>query len=436
MNPQNVHPQRPTAPRRPRRIFFSVGEPSGDLHAANLIAELRRCEPDTEFVGYGGPRMAAAGCKLHFELTALAVMWFLRVLLNIHKFLALLKQAERYFQTERPDAVILVDYPGFNWWIAKRAKQYGIPVFYYSPPQIWAWGRWRVKKMRRHVDHVLCGLPFECEWLKRQGCNAILVGHPFFDEVRQHQMDASFLATQQSPDRPLVAILPGSRTQEVHQNLRNFLKSARLVQVHVPNVRFAVACYKAEHAEFAEAAVRASGIDADVFVGKTPELISVADCCMAVSGSVSLELLHHETPTVILYSIGRVAYAAQHVFRKVRYITLVNLLAAADPLAEGAITDENDAPQCQPFPEYLTYHDRSGSIAGHIITWITDAAARQKTVGQLKLLKARVASPGASHRAAQYIDRAIGKRHTDVPSPHILASSSQRAEPSARRESA
>ncbi len=434
MKLHDVHAEPSTTSRRARRIFFSVGEPSGDLHAANLIAALRRCDPNTEFVGYGGPKMAAAGCKLHFDLTALAVMWLVRVIANIHKFLALLMQADRYFRTERPDAVILVDYPGFNWWIAKRAKRHGIPVFYYSPPQIWAWGRWRVKKMRRYVDHVLCGLPFECQWLKEQGCNAVLVGHPFFDEVRRHPMNEPFVAIQRSSDRPLVAILPGSRTQEVQHNLHWFLRAARIVRVHVPNVRFAIACFKAEHAAYAEDAVRTSGVDAEVFVDKTPELISAADCCMAVSGSVSLELLHHKTPTVIMYRIGRMAYAAQRVFRKIRYITLVNLLAADNPLAEGAITDERDAPERQLFPEYLICNDQSGAIARHIIKWVTDETARQSTVLQLETLKARVASPGASQRAAEYIDSKINMGRTDIPSPHISASRGERAEPSVRRE--
>ena len=169
------------------KIFFSAGEPSGDLHGANLIRELARRLPEFEAVGYGGPEMASAGCQLHVDLTALAVMWFLRVLLNIHKFLALAGRADRYFRHHRPDAVVLIDYPGFNWWIARRAKAHGIPVFYYAPPQIWAWASWRIKKMRRFVDHVLCSLPFEAKWFAERGCRAVFVGHPYFDEVRRQE---------------------------------------------------------------------------------------------------------------------------------------------------------------------------------------------------------------------------------------------------------
>ena len=143
------------------QVFFSVGEPSGDLHGANLIEALKQRHPDCEFVGYGGPRMAAAGCRLHADLTQLAVMWVAQVVWNIRKFLRLLAEAEAYFKQSRPDAVVLIDYPGFNWWIARKAKAQGIPVVYYGTPQLWAWASWRVSKMRRFVDHVLCKLPFE-----------------------------------------------------------------------------------------------------------------------------------------------------------------------------------------------------------------------------------------------------------------------------------
>ena len=134
---------------KPPTIFFSAGEPSGDLHGANLIRQLQAAMPGIRAVGYGGPKMAEAGCRLHADLTALAVMWFARVLVNLHKFWDLASRADRYFRHHRPDAVVLIDYPGFNWWIARRAKAHGIPVFYYTPPQIWAWAQWRVKKMRR-----------------------------------------------------------------------------------------------------------------------------------------------------------------------------------------------------------------------------------------------------------------------------------------------
>jgi lipid-A-disaccharide synthase len=404
-------------------IFFSVGEPSGDLHGANLIRQLQARCPGVEAVGYGGPTMAAAGCRLHADLTALAVMWFGRALLNIHKFWDLASRADRYFRHQRPDAVVLIDYPGFNWWIARRAKAHGIPVFYYTPPQIWAWAQWRVAKMRRFVDHVLCSLPFEEAWFRERGCNATFVGHPFFDEVQRLRLDEEFVAqhraregdspvfaetrtgTVPGANGPLLTILPGSRTQEVTGNLRWFLKAAAIVREAVPDVRFAMAAFKPHQAEWARRQVAASGLPIEIHTGRTPELMAAADCCMAVSGSVSLELLYHTKPTVILYWISRTAYFVQKFFRKVKYITLVNLLTADELYPQDLTPFDPSQPDAERvlFPEYLTCEDKSAEIAEHAIEWLRDPARRAARVAQLAELKARVAHGGASARAAEYI---------------------------------
>ena len=417
-------------PTKPLTIFFSVGEPSGDLHGANLIRQLQAQYPGIKTVGYGGPKMAEAGCQLHADLTVLAVMWFARVLVNLHKFLDFGSRADRYFRHHKPDAVVLIDYPGFNWWIARRAKAHGIPVFYYSPPQIWAWARWRVKKMRRLVDHVLCGLPFEEAWLRKHGCNATFVGHPFFDEVRRYPYDEQFMAEHSGRPGPLVVILPGSRTQEVTNNLRWFLKAAGMIHQQIPNVRFALAAFRPHQAQIARQMVEAAGLPIEICLGKTPELMRLADCAMSVSGSVSLELLYHTTPTVILYWIERYAYFVQTLFRKVKYITLVNLLST-DGLENEDITpfdpSQPDADRVL-FPEYLTYEDKSAQIAGHIVEWLSDPARRTARTEALAALKAQVAHGGASRRAAEYILDALAKRRValaqpvvrGVPRPHFI----------------
>lgn len=387
------------------KIFFSVGEPSGDLHGANLIRELQKRRPDCEFVGYGGPRMAAAGCELHEDLTKLAVMWLLHALLNIHKFWTLVSKADRYFRHSRPDAVVLIDYPGFNWWIARRAKAHGIPVIYYGVPQLWAWAGWRIKKMRRFVDHVLCKLPFEETWYRERGCNATFVGHPYFDQLRAEKLDTKFIEQLQTGDGPLVAILPGSRTQEVKSNLGYFLKAAEIVQQHVPNTRFAIASFKQSQAEMARDLVACSSLPVEIHVGRTPEIIEAANCAMAVSGSVSLELLYHTKPTVILYYISRFAFFVQKFFRKVRYITLVNLLTATDLFPKRVATyDPNDPIDANVLmPEYLTCVDKSAQVAEHVIEWLTVPAQRAARVAQLAALKAQVGHGGASSRAADYM---------------------------------
>ena len=169
-------------------------------------------------------------------------MWFARVLANIHTFLGLLSRADRYFRHQRPDAVVLIDYPGFNWWLARRAHFHGIPVFYFVPPQLWGWAGWRVEKMRRWVDHVLCTLPFEETWYRERGVQAHYVGHPFFDELIHQPIDAAFIASRGGagcqparerrqvgnlPHGPIIGLLPGSRTQEVQHNLSTLVRASQ-----------------------------------------------------------------------------------------------------------------------------------------------------------------------------------------------------------------
>jgi lipid-A-disaccharide synthase len=408
---------------KPLKIFFSVGEPSGDIHGANLIRQLKARCPEIEIVGYGGPQMAAAGCELHEDLTTFAVMWFARVFANIKTFLGLLKRAKRYFREEKPDAVVMIDYPGFNWWIARHAKAAGIPVFYYTPPQIWAWATWRVKKMRKFVDHVLCSLPFEKQWYYERGCDATFVGHPFFDEVRRLEFDEEFLAKYKQQNGPLVVILPGSRTQEVTQNVRWFLKAAGLIREKVPQARFAMACFKAHQADIARRELEATGLPIEIHVGKTPELMHLADCAMAVSGSVSLELLYHTTPTVILYHVSRLGYEVQKYFRKVKYITLVNLLSTGKLYTGDIEPYDPSQPDAEKvlFPEYLTCEDKSPQLAGHIIEWLTQPERRTARVEQLKKLRADVAHGGASSRAAEYILGVLSNNMPPIPSPHVMA---------------
>ncbi len=389
-----------------RRVFFSVGEPSGDLHGANLIRELRRQDPDIDVVGFGGPRMQQAGMTLMADLTQLAVMWIVQALKNLDHFWKLLWQADAYFKTERPDAVVLIDYPGFNWWIARRAKKHGIPVFYYGAPQMWAWGGWRIGKIRRLVDHVLCKLPFEAEWYQQRGCRATFVGHPYFDELNNQQLDREFIQRRGSPHwRRLVAILPGSRTQEVKNNLPWFLKAAERIHQQSPETRFAIASFNEDQAALAREMVDSCSLPIEIFTNRTGELIKMSHCCMACSGSVSLELMYHTRPSVILYWLPRFTYFLGKQLLQVRYMTLVNLLACEDrylkPHAPVASTPLEADPV--PMPEFPTYQDKSPELAAHVLTWLNDLVAHQRRVDQLVDLKKRFCTTGATETAARYI---------------------------------
>jgi len=371
------------------RIFLSAGEPSGDLHGANLIRALKRQQPDLEFVGFGGDRMQAAGCRLLYPLCRLAVMWFLRVLTNAPTFLDLVARADRYFHHQRPDAVILIDYPGFNWWMARRAHFHGIPVFYFVPPQLWAWAGWRVKKMRRFVDHVLCALPFEQQWYQERGVNAHYVGHPCFDELPEQHLDEEFIAAQQARG-PVVALLPGSRNQEVTRNLPSLLAAAQRVHAARPDARFLVANFKDSHRRTTDAYLTGRDLPAATFVGRTPEIIRAARACIAVSGSVGLELLYHGTPSVVVYKIGALDLWVSQKFKTSLYISLVNLLA-----------------QKELFPEFLTDHCEAEAIAGHVLGWLGDENKYQQIRAELTSLRRRVACPGACRQTAAYVLQAL-----------------------------
>ncbi|HEV3162659.1 MAG TPA: lipid-A-disaccharide synthase [Isosphaeraceae bacterium] len=372
------------------RIFISTGEPSGDLHAANLVRALRKRLPDAEFLGFGGPNLERAGATVIYPLVDLAVMWFGRVLVNLHKFLALASQADRIFRHERPDAVVLIDYPGFHWWIAWRAKVRNIPVFFYVPPQIWAWAGWRVKKVRKYIDYVLCSLPFEPAWYHARGVpGAVYVGHPYFDELAERPLDDSFLAEQEARGRPIVALLPGSRTQEVTRNLPVMLRAAALLSQQRPEVRFVVACLHDRHRVLAEELVRTSSaakLNIELHAARTAELIRLADVAWAVSGSVGLELMVEALPTVVLYTIRPFDLWVARKFIKSRFISIVNLLADAEVM-----------------PEYLTDHDVSQELCQWALTWLNDPEARERASRALAALRDRVAVPGASDRAAARI---------------------------------
>ncbi len=376
------------------RIFISAGEPSGDIHGANLIRALKAQRPDLDIVGFGGERMAEAGAHLLYPLCRLAVMWFARVLANAPTFLSLLSRADRYFRHHRPDAVVLIDYPGFHWWLARRAHFHGIPVFYFVPPQLWGWAGWRVKKMQRWVDHVLCALPFEEPWYRARGVAAQYVGHPFFDELPRQQLDAGFLAAQRAKGGRIIAILPGSRTQEVVRNLSTQMRTAHAVARECPEVRFLVACFRPQQQAMVEEYLRRHpGLPIETHVGRTPEIIELAHACVAVSGSVSLELLYRGKPTVVVYRIGRLDLKAGLFFKTVPYICLVNLLAGREL-----------------YPEYLTDRCEAAAMAAQVVRWLNDEPAYTALCRELAELRHRVAEPGACERTAVTILETLAAR--------------------------
>ena len=376
------------------RIFISAGEPSGDLHGGNLARALRQADPGIECVGFGGACMEAAGCRLLYPLAGLAVMGVLRVLQSAHKFLALLLEADRYFRLQKPDAVVLIDYPGFHWWLARRAHAHGVPVFYFVPPQIWAWAGWRVRKMRAWVDHVLCSLPFEEAWYRERGVAAHYLGHPYFDELARQRLDRTFVDQEQARSGTIVGLLPGSRTQEVVHNLPTLVRAAGRIHERRPETRFLVACYKPHHLDYVSRYLASHDApEVAPWIGRTPEIIHLAKACIAVSGSVGLELLYHSKPSVVVYRTDSFTRRVIRFFKKSRHISLVNLLAEKEL-----------------FPEFLTDRCEAEAVSGHVVRWLTDEKAYEEVVRELEKLRSQVAEPGACRRVARYILDALHQR--------------------------
>lgn len=372
-------------------VFFSVGEPSGDQHAACLIDELRRRQPDLRITGYGGPRMEQAGCQILFPLTNMAVMGIFAVIPKIWEFYQLYRKARAYLALHKPDVVVLVDFPGFNFWIAKAAKAQGIPVVFYMPPQLWAWAAWRIKKVRKYVDLVLSGLPFEAEWYASRGIPTLYVGHPFFDEVAEHPLDSSFLREWTPSQGKTVAILPGSRRHEVEHNWPLLQEVARRLYARHPHTQFLVANYKEPQKQWCQDEYRKSAAEVPLtfFVGKTPEIIQLADCAIMVSGSVSLEMLARGTPATVVYCAGRMTYLIGRLLVTIKYFSLPNLIANR-PL----------------MPEHLCVGDPEPaiqSLTADVDRWLSDPQTLEATHAEFEELKRSIGATGATKRVAEVI---------------------------------
>jgi len=372
-------------------VFFSVGEPSGDQHTALLIRELRRRSPGIRVSGLGGPRMEQSGCQLLYPLTTLAVMGIFAVIPSLWKFYRIYREARAYLARHKPDLIVLVDFPGFNWWIAKAAKAHGIPVVYYLPPQLWAWAPWRIRKVRKYVDLVLSGLPFEAEWYASRGVPALYVGHPFFDEVSEHPLDDAFLREWTSSDQPTVALLPGSRRHEVEGNWPLMLEVVRRLHEQHPRVQFLVANYLDKHRQWCQSELEPGDqvLPLSFFVGKTPEIIELADCSLMVSGSVSLEMLARDTPATVLYRVNRWTYLIGRMLVTIKYMSLPNLIAGRELM-----------------PEHLSVGDPAVAIQGvtdDLNRWLCDPDALLDRRRELQALRHKLFATGATARVAQIL---------------------------------
>lgn len=311
-----------------RRLYLIAGEASGDLHGGNLVRELRaQAEEPLTIRAWGGDRMAAAGAQVVKHYRELAFMGFTQVLMNLRTILRNIDVCKKDIEEFRPDALILIDYPGFNLRIADWAHAKGIPVHYYISPQVWAWKKGRVHAIKRVVDRMYCILPFEKEWYARYGYEATFVGHPLLDAIEQEGR-APLEPLPGDDGRPVVALLPGSRRQEISRVLPLMVAAAE----RFPAYRFVLAAAPSVPDEAYDALLAGSAIT--VVKGRTYDVLRHARAALVTSGTATLETALFGVPEVVCYSGGALNVWIARRLVDIRFISLVNLIMDREVVRE------------------------------------------------------------------------------------------------------
>jgi len=360
-----------------RWVLVSAGEASGDLHAANLVRALKRQNSDLAFFGIGGVRLKAEGVDLIANVTPLASVGPFEGIPTygrlIRVFYRLLEEAKK----RKPHAAILIDYPEFNMRLAPRLKRLGIRVFYYIVPQVWAWRSHRVATLANFTDMALCVLPFEESWLRRRRVNAHFVGHPLLDVVPDPQTLNATKSEFASDDRPLIALLPGSRRHEVKRLLPLMLESAQRLSKKV-SVSFCISCATSVPKRFFASSPYP-------VTEETYRLLAAADCAVVTSGTATLEAALLLCPSVVIYRVSTLTFLLLYWLLHTRTYALCNI-AAGEPVAE----------------ELIQYRATPDRIAKAVLR-LLDERLRRSKIEALKKLKQRLGSAGVASRAASLI---------------------------------
>lgn len=329
------------------KYFLVAGEASGDLHASHLMQALRQQDPEAEFCFFGGSYMQSVGGKMLRHYKTLAYMGFIPVLLHARTILKGLAQCKEAIRTWQPDAVILVDYAGFNLKVARYVKQQGIcPVFYYISPKIWAWKERRIKQIRKGVDRMFSILPFEVDYYERRHHYSIsYVGNPTLDEVEQYkqqnpmELKKLLRLLHLNEDTRIISLLPGSRVQEIHDNLRRMLKAVQPLTEQ--GYSFAVCVAPGIDETIYHTISKEMGVHLSIVKDHTYDLLYHSYAALVTSGTATLEAGLFNVPQVVCYymSCGKLVNLARRLFLRVRYISLVNLICDREVIPELVAND-------------------------------------------------------------------------------------------------
>jgi len=375
-----------------RKLMIVVGETSGDSHAAKLINALREAEPDTEFSFFGaaGPRMRQAGVEAVVRADDLSVVGLAEIGRAMPMFLLASRNLRRAARERRPDAVILVDFPEFNLKLAKALKQQGLFVIYYISPQLWAWRQYRISTVKKYVDLMITILPFEKEWYARRGVsNVEYVGSPLAREVHAGTPKAEFCRVHEiDPERPIIALLPGSRNKEISRILPVLIDAALEVELADPNIQFLVAAADERNAmEINRIISRHSFLPKylSVIDGETYDLLYAADAAAVASGTATLEAGILGTPMVVVYRTSELNYRLFEPMIDVPHYGLINLIA------EERIAVE------------LIQHEFTPASTAAELLRLLEFEANAELRKRLMAAADKLGHGGASHRAAEAI---------------------------------
>ena len=318
------------------KYFLIAGEASGDLHASNLMAALKEKDPEADFRFFGGDLMQTVGGTLVKHYREMAFMGFIPVLLNLRTILNNMRSCEEDIRRYQPDVVILIDYPGFNLKIAKFVKTVlYLPVYYYISPKIWAWKQYRIKDFRRYVDRMFCILPFETEFFRKLNYSVDYVGNPSVDSVAQYKekqaaLPDTFMTDEGLADKPILALLAGSRRQEIKDNLPTMLEVAAAYPDYQPVIAGAPGLEPAYYKQYI------GNHPARIVFGKTYDLLQHSRAALVTSGTATLETSLFRVPQVVCYYViaGRLASFIFRNFFHTKYISLVNLIAGREVVQE------------------------------------------------------------------------------------------------------
>lgn len=318
------------------KYFLIAGERSGDLHGSNLVKALRQFDPDGEFLGFGGDEMERAGVKLTVQYRELAVMGFISLATSLFRIFRYLKQCQAEILAAQPDAVILIDYGGFNLRLAPTIKAQGIPVYYYISPKVWAWNQSRTYKLKKYTDKVFSILPFEKDFFHRFDFEVDYVGNPVLDAIKSFHPNTAFRKSLNvNADKRLVALLPGSRAME----LKRIVPLMATLADGFPEVQFVVAVVNNLSPDLYEPFKSRKNVI--LVQDATYDLLTVADAAIVTSGTATLETGIFKVPQVVVYKTSPLEYQLVKALIKVEFISLVNLIAAKPVIQELIQRDAN-----------------------------------------------------------------------------------------------